>query len=181
MAKIDKALAQLPKPSANLYETNSVPGTVSSKWIEMTGTRDLRVAYDYFYHNSVDYAGAVKITLLGARNAARKNDAEEANRLYQAALRYEQQFYLNDKAAIETVNANIDAVIVLTKAIDQLFISKILGFCGSNIDELAVIPDEICVSVGGKVGPYRCPVRDILLCKSQSKSAKTPMDLATQQ
>ena len=147
VAKIDKALARLPKPSANLYETNSVPGTISSKLTEMTagilGTRDLRVAYDNFYHNSVDYAGAVEITLLGARNAARNNDAEEASRLYQAALRYEQQFYLNEKAAIETFNGNIDAVIVLTKGIDPQSKSNNLGVCGSSNPLKGAIPDYI--------------------------------------
>lgn len=121
LARIDKALARLPKPSAYLYETNSAPGKIASTWTEMTagilGTRDLRVAYDSFYHNSVNYAGMVELNLIRARNAARNNDAEKGNRLYQEALRYERQFYLNDKAAIETFNGNIAAATVLAKGI----------------------------------------------------------------
>lgn len=118
---IDKAIARLPKPSSYLYDTKSVSGQIASTWTEMTarllGTRDLRVAYDNFYQSAVEYAALVEINLLRAKRAVSANDLTAATGHYEAALRYEKQFYLNDKAAIESFNGNITAAAELAKGI----------------------------------------------------------------
>lgn len=144
LSRIDKALARLPKTSDYLYETTSLQGKIVGTWTEMTagilGTRELRVAYDNFYQSSVEYAGMVEINLLRARKAALNNDAEAANRLLEAAQRYERQFNLNDKAAIEAFNGNIDAAAELAKGIYEgskaatiYGSSTVLGPLGSRV------------------------------------------------
>ena len=98
LIKIDKALSILPKPSEYLYETTSLRGKIVGTWTEMTagilGTRDLRVAYDNFYQSAVDYIVLDEINLIRARKAALDNDVDAANHLFEAAQRYESQFFL---------------------------------------------------------------------------------------
>lgn len=133
--RIDKALARAPKTSDYLYETSSARGKVVGVWTEMTanilGTRDLRVAYDNFYQSSVEYAVMVEINLLHAKNAVMGNNANMANHLLEAALRYEQQFYLADKAATETFLGNIDAATKLAEGIYEG--SKAAVIYGSSV------------------------------------------------
>jgi hypothetical protein len=121
LSRIDKALSRLPKPSAYLYETTSVQGQIVGTWTEMSagilGTKDLRVAYDNFYQSSVEYSGMVEINLRRAKKAVTNNDPATGTRLLQAAQRYERQFHLNDNAAIEAYNGNLDAATELAKGI----------------------------------------------------------------
>ncbi len=144
LSRIDKALSRLPKPSDYLYETTSVRGQISGTWTEITarilGTKDLRVAYDNFYQSSVEYAGMVEINLRRAKKAVMNNDPVTGSRLLQAAQRYERQFYLNDRAAIEAFNGNIDAAAELargtyegSKAATIYGSSMVLGPVGSRV------------------------------------------------
>lgn len=45
-----------------------------------------------------------------------------------------------------------------------------LGVCGSAAYQRAVVPDKMCVSLGGDIHPYQCPSADKLQCLSQKKS-----------
>lgn len=135
LARIDRALSRLPKPSDYLYEMSSVSGQVAGTWTEMTagilGTKDLRVAYDDFYISAVEYSGMVEVNLRRAKKAILNNDLERGKHLYNIALRYEQQFRLNDSAAIETYNGNIDASAELTRGIYEG--SKASAIYGSSM------------------------------------------------
>jgi hypothetical protein len=119
--RIDKALARLPRPSAYLYETNNVSGIVSSTWMELTapilGTKNLRIAYDNFYQSAVEYAVMAEINFRRAKKAVQNNDLATGTRRYEVGQRYEQQFHLNDKAAIQIFNGNIGAAAELARGI----------------------------------------------------------------
>ena len=119
--KIDAALARLPKVSDYLYEMDSLSGQITGTWVELTsgllGTKGQRVAYDEFYASAGEYAGLVAINVRRAERALKSGNAGLSQHLLKTALRYEQQFYLADKAAIETYNGNLDAAIVLATGI----------------------------------------------------------------
>ena len=48
-----------------------------------------------------------------------------------------------------------------------------LGICGSSATQRALIPDKLCVSVGGRVDAYQCAAADKMLCRSQTRSNST--------